>query len=47
MFWRILKKVLSILTLTVHYRDGDLIQIKLVWGGNVVFDRTVDIMKGV
>lgn len=47
MIWRILKKLLAAVKLTVHYKDGDIVQIKLVYGKNVVLDKEFDIMKGV
>lgn len=44
---KILKKLLSAVTLSVMYRDGDLLTIRLTYGGNVIFDRTIDVMKQV
>lgn len=47
MIWRILKKLLSTVNLTVHYKDGDIIQIKLVYGGHIILDKEFDLMRGV
>lgn len=47
MIWRILKHLLSAVTVTVHYEEGDLIHIKLVYGGKIIFDKKLDIMPNV
>lgn len=47
MIWRVLKKLLAAVRLTVHYKDVDIVQIKLIYNGNVVFDREFDLMRGV
>jgi hypothetical protein len=47
MIWRILKKLLSAVTMTVHYRDGDMVRIKIMYANHIILDREFDIMPGV
>lgn len=46
MIWRILKRLLSTVSFTLNFTEGDKVQIKLVYGGHVILDRIFDIMPG-
>lgn len=47
MVWRILKKLLAAVALTVHYEDGDIVHIRIVYGGRTVLDRKIDLMPNI
>jgi hypothetical protein len=47
MIWRLLKKLLSAVVFTVHYEDGDIVHIRIVYGGKTVFDRKIDVMPNI
>ena len=47
MIWRILKTLLHAVNVQVHYREGDMVFVKIMWNGKVVFERNIDIMPGV
>lgn len=46
MFWRILKAVLSIVTINVKYYQGDLVRVVITFRGKTVLNRTIDLIRG-
>lgn len=44
MIWRILKKLLSVVSIYINYTEGDQIHLKLEYGGKVILDKKLDIM---
>lgn len=42
-FW--LKRILRDVTLHISYEQGDLVTVRLLFKGTLVFERTVDIVK--
>lgn len=47
MIWRIIKKVLSFVKVTVSFRNGDKVRVRIVLGSHVVLDRIFDVIPEV
>lgn len=47
MFWRLIKQLLRAADIVVHFREGDLLLIKVVWHDQTIFEKEIDLIKGV
>ena len=47
MIWRIIKKILSLCRVEAHFREGDIVKIKITLGSKVILDKEFDLMPGV